>query len=339
MSKIQEKIFQKQHLSQQEAFEIFNQFIKGEKDPISITATLIALKMKGEQPEEVAGAASALRNNASYFSRPDYSCADSCGTGGSGKHTLNISTLVSFIAAEKGLKMVKHGNRSISSKCGSADVLEQLGVNIEMSTEVARRCLDEIGVTFLFAPLYHRGVKHVMPIRNALKTRTIFNLLGPLINPSAPDYQLMGVYSPEYCYAAAESLRLSGCKAAMVVHSCGCDEITLEGKTHVAELVDGKIIEYDLLPSDFGLPEASLDSLVGGSPEENAKAFTGLLQGKSSAEIVNTVAANSGALFYLSGHSKSLKQGVEEAKEIILNGSAYKKLLALSELSQSGVAL
>lgn len=336
MQILQEKLFQKQHLSQQEAFDAFSQFVSGQQDTISITAFLVALKMKGEQPQEVAGAAQALRANANQFSLPAYPTADSCGTGGSGKHTLNISTLVSIIASVKGMKMVKHGNRSISSKCGSADVLEQLGVKIDMSPEVARHCLDQIGVTFLFAPLYHTGVKHVMPVRNGLKTRTIFNLLGPLINPANPEFQLMGVYAPEYCFAAAESLRLSGCQSAMIVHSCGCDEITLAGPTHVAELKDGKITEYDLSPADFGLSEVPLEALFGGKPEENAAAFVRVLKGEETEQVINTVAANAGALFYLSQQSPSLKQGVQDAIQIIRSGEAYNQLISLAELSQSG---
>lgn len=334
MHQLQEKLYRGEDLSQQEAFSSFGQFIKGTVDPISITAFLVALKIKGEKPEEVAGAAQALREEANPFSQPEYDTADSCGTGGSGKHTLNISTLVAFVASVAGLQMVKHGNRSISSQCGSADVLEKLGVNIEMSPQVARNCLDKIGVTFLFAPLYHSGVKHVMPIRNTLKTRTIFNLLGPLINPANPQNQLMGVYAEEHCFTAAESLRLSGCKNAMVVYSCGCDEITLAGKTHVAHLKNGKIKEYDLVAEDFGLPEVALEELVGGAPAENAAAFVSLLQGKSSNAITNIIAANAGALFFLSGITNSLKLGVKTAKEIIVSGKAYTKLIDLIELSQ-----
>lgn len=328
------KIFQQHDLSKDEALSLFTQFVKGESDPIQMTAFLVGLKMKGEKPPEVAGAAQALRNNASPFNKPDYPTADSCGTGGSGQHTLNISTLVAFVAAAKGLKMVKHGNRSVSSKCGSADVLEQLGVKIDMSPDTAKHCLDETGVTFLFAPLYHSGVKHVMPVRNALKTRTIFNLLGPLINPANPEFQLMGVYAPEYCFAAAESLRLSGCQAAMVVHSCGCDEITLAGKTHVAELKNGEIKEYDLSPEDFGLTHIPLKALAGGTAAENAVQFKAVLQGKASDNVINIVAANAGTLFYLSGFSESLKQGVSEAISLIKSGQAYSKLVDMAKTSQ-----
>lgn len=335
MQKLQEKLYRGEDLSSQESFDAFGQIVKGQQDPINISAFLVSLKIKGEKPHEVAGAARALRTEANLFSKPDYKTADSCGTGGSGKHTLNISTLVAFIGSIAGLKMIKHGNRSISSQCGSADVLEYLGIKIDMSSTVARKCLDTIGITFLFAPMYHSGVRHVTPVRNALKTRTIFNLLGPLINPASPESQLMGVYSQEQCYSAAESLRLSGCQNAMVVHSCGCDEITLAGKTHVAHLRDGKITEYDLMPEDFGLADVSLNVLVGGTPEENARQFVELLQGKSAKGIVDIVAANAGALIYLTGLVDNLKQGVIEAKKIINSGQAYNKLLDLVEISQS----
>ena len=334
MKNIQEKLFAHQDLTFEESAMVFNQLIKSEQDPATIAALLVSLKMKGEAPTEVAGAANALRSQANLFVRPDYPTADCCGTGGSGKQTLNISTLVAFIAAVKGLKIVKHGNRSISSRCGSADVLQQLGVKIDMSAAVARHCLDEVGVTFLFAPLYHPGVRHVMPVRNQLATRTIFNLLGPLINPANPEYQLMGVYAPEYCFAAAESLRLSGCKAAMVVHSEGCDEITLAGKTHVAELKNGEIVEYQLSPADFSLKNAPLKVLVGGSAKDNAKAFVSVLKGEAESAIIDTVAANAGALFYLSEASPSIQQGVLDARAIIESGKGFDKLLALAEISQ-----
>ncbi|MGX5201469.1 anthranilate phosphoribosyltransferase [Aliikangiella sp. IMCC44632] len=336
MQNIHQKLFEKSALSQEESCQIFSQFVTGQQNPVMISAILTALKLKGESPQEVAGAAQALQQNASLFSKPDYPTADSCGTGGSGKHTLNISTLVAFIAAEKGLKMVKHGNRSISSQCGSADVLEALGVNISMPPQVARACLDKVGVTFLFAPLYHPGVKHVMPVRNQLKTRTIFNLLGPLINPAKPEFQLMGVYSAEYCYAAAESLRLSGCQSAMVVHSMGCDEITLAGNTYVAHLNEGKISEYQLSADDFGLPSVPLEALFGGSPTENAQTFVEVLKGTAKTPVLQTVAANAGALFYLSGHASTLKQGVNDALQIMQSGRAFDLLLAFAELSQTG---
>jgi anthranilate phosphoribosyltransferase len=335
MQALMEKLYQQTDLNQAEVFEQFSQVIQGKMSDIDLTALLVALKIKGEKPQEVAGAAQALRQEATPFTKPEYITADSCGTGGSGKHTLNISTLVAFIAAVAGLKMVKHGNRSISSQCGSADVLERVGVKIDMSPQLAKQCLDELDVTFLFAPQYHTGVKHVMPVRNALKTRTIFNLLGPLINPAQPEIQLMGVYSPEHCYTAAESLRLSGCKRAMVVHSCGCDEITLAGKTHVAQLKDNKITLLELSPEDFGLNTVPLDAMIGRSPQQNTEEFCQLLQGQSSGAIIDIVAANAGALLYLAEISDTLIAGVKKAKTIISSGDAYHKLLALKALSQS----
>ena len=332
-----EKLYQQQNLSQAECFEVFNQFFCGETDPALISAVLVALKIKGETAQEIAGAAQALAKNADFFDKPDYSTVDSCGTGGSGKHVINISTLVALLAASAGIKITKHGNRSVSSQCGSADVLEQLGVNINMDAGIARRCLDECGVTFLFAPNYHSGIRHVMPVRSALKTRTIFNRLGPLINPARPNIQLMGVYASEHCLAAAETLKLSGCQSAMVVHSCGCDEITLAGKTQVAELRNGNISEYELSPEDFGLGRYPLESLVGGNSETNAQHFIEVLQGKSTPAITETVAANAGALFYISGHSDSIKSGVKEALSIIQSGKAIETLQKLVAVSQMNV--
>lgn len=329
------KLLEQKDLSQQETFLLFNDFIKGEVDPILISAYLTALKIKGETPQEISGAAAALRKNASYFERPEYAIADSCGTGGSGKHTVNISTLVSLIAAVKGLKMVKHGNRSVSSQCGSADVLEKSGVKINMPPSIARQCLDQIGVTFLFAPFYHQGVKHVMPVRNQLRTRTIFNLLGPLINPANPDYQLMGIYAPEYGYAAAQSLKLSGCKSAMIVHSCGCDEITLAGETYVAHLKDEEINEYILTPTDFGFKQLPFEILAGGNADRNAIIFSDVLSGKANPGILQTVAANAAALFYLSGNSKDLKTAAQEAMSIMQTGQATEKLEQLKIASHA----
>ncbi len=290
--------------------------------------------MKHESPQEVAGAAQALRQQMLAFNKPDYKIADSCGTGGSGKHTLNISTLVSIIGAAGGLKMVKHGNRSISSQCGSADVLENLNVDISMSPQVARKCLDETGVTFLFAPQYHPSVKNVMPVRNALKTRTIFNLLGPLINPAKPEFQLMGVYDKSYCQAAAESLKLSGCESAMIVHSEGCDEITLAGTTYASFLKNNTIQSLQLTPEDFGLKQVPLSSLLGGTPQENTQAFINVLKGQASTEIIDVVSANAGALFYITEKAKDLKSGVNLAKEIIYSQKAMQTLNHFAEVSQ-----
>ncbi len=330
MNQLQQKLFEKQHLSQQESKQIFDLLIKGKLSEVEMTSLLVSLKMKGEQPAEIAGAAQALRENAINFAATDYPTADSCGTGGSGMNTVNISTMVAFVLAEMGLPMVKHGNRSISSKCGSADVLESLGVKIDMSADLAKDCLDATQFCFLFAPLYHPGVGNVMPIRNQLKTRTIFNSLGPLINPAAPEYQLMGTYSAALCQPAAESLRLSGCTRAMIVHSNGYDEITLHSPTHVVELKNNEIKSDQLDASHFGLPQCPEADIAGSTPDVNAQIFLDVLKGNIHCDklvsISNTVAANSAALLKVAGMQEDLIAGTKAALKIIHSGAAYSRL-------------
>lgn len=330
MNKIQHKLFEGKDLTQSESTEIFSQLITGQLSDVEMTSLLVCLKLKKEQPEEIAGAAMALRENAIKLPSTQYQTADSCGTGGSGMNTVNISTMVAFVLAEIGLPMVKHGNRSISSKCGSADVLEQLGVSIDMNEVDAKNCLDNTNFCFLFAPYYHPGVGNVMPIRKQLKTRTIFNLLGPLINPASPEFQLMGVYSPELCLPAAKTLQLAGCKAAMVVHSQGYDEITLHSPTTVVELEAGKLNSYTIDHNDFGLPKCNETDIAGNSPKENSEFFVNLLKGNLTTSkleaIANTVAANAGALLKVSGLSKTLIEGTQQALAVINSGKAYDRL-------------
>ena len=306
---------------------------------IDINILLISLKIKGEQPQEIAGAALALRKHAQTFPITNYQTADSCGTGGSGMNTVNISTMVAFVLAECGLPMVKHGNRSISSKCGSADVLEQVGFKIDLTAEQSKQCLDQFNFCFLFAPHYHHGVKHVMPVRQQLETRTIFNLLGPLINPAQPELQLMGVYAPDLCLPAAETLKLAGCKSTMVVHSAGYDEITLHSETKVVELKENEITSYTLTHTDFGLPSCYKEDITGNDPKINAEILLDILSGKLDTKkkvaIANTVAANAGALLKLSKKTDSFKTGAQEALEVIQSGKAAERLKQLALLSQS----
>lgn len=343
MSESQQKLFDKQDLSQQESKQLFDQLITGKLSDVEMTSLLVSLKMKGEQPAEIAGAAQALRENAVAFADSDYPTADSCGTGGSGMNTVNISTMVAFVLAEMGLHMVKHGNRSISSKCGSADVLESLGVTIDMPADEAKRCLDATRFCFLFAPLYHPGVGNVMPIRNQLKTRTIFNSLGPLINPAAPEYQLMGTYSEALCLPAAESLKLSGCRNAMIVHSNGYDEITLHSPTKVVELNGYKIDSYQLEASDFGLTQCLEADIAGSTPEVNAQIFTDVLRGnihtKKLISISNTVAANSAALLKVAGMQTDLIEATQAALAVIKSGAAFTRLNKVVEFCQQAKGL
>ncbi len=236
-----EKLYQAETLSQQESHQLFSAVVRGEVKPEQLAAALVSMKVRGEQPQEIAGAATALLENAAPFPRPDYLFADIVGTGGDGSNSINISTASAFVAAACGLKVAKHGNRSVSSKSGSSDLLAAFGINLDMNADKSRAALDELGVCFLFAPKYHTGFRHAMPVRQQLKTRTLFNVLGPLINPAHPPLALIGVYSPELVLPIAETLRVLGYQRAAVVHSGGMDEVSLHAPTVVAELHNGKL--------------------------------------------------------------------------------------------------
>lgn len=320
-------------LSEQQSRDFFAKVVNGEIDAIILSAVLTALKIKGEVPSEISGAAAALRDNCLPFPEFDGNCADNCGTGGDGSNTFNISTTASIVAAACGLPIVKHGNRSVSSKSGSADMLEHFGVNLQMSPEQAKRCLDETNLTFLFAPHYHSGIKHAMPVRKTLHTRTLFNILGPLVNPAKPPIQLLGVYRPELCRPMAQALQLLGTKRAMVVHGSGMDEIALHGSTLVVELKDGELNEYNLNPSDFGVSSCQVEDLVGGEPEFNAKITESLLSGKGSMAQQAAIAVNVSALLVLFDKAVDFRQGTDIALEMMASGKAMETFKRFAELS------
>ncbi len=328
-----ERIYQGEHLTVDESRSIFGQLVRGELDPIEIAALLVSLKTKGEQPAEIAGAARALLDAAAPFPRPEYGYADSCGTGGSGQNAINISTAVAFVAAAMGIPIVKHGNRSVSSKCGSADVLESLGVRIEQPADLSRKCLDEVGVCFLFAPQYHQGVRFAMPVRQMLGTRTILNLLGPLINPSAPPWQMMGVYDPRLCQPLAETLTLLGCESGMVVHGSGLDEVALHGPTTAAVVKNGKCEMIEITPEDGGCERYAIADLAGGAPDENAAALEAILKGQAPPAHTAAVSLNAGALAWVCGHAETLRDGVEAAKDVMGKGAPFETLQRLIEVS------
>lgn len=334
VSDILEKLYNSQVLSTAEAEQVFTAVIQGEMDPIILSSVLIALKMRGEQPDEIAGAAQALLAAATPFPAVDYLCADSCGTGGDNMHTINISTTSAFVAAACGLKMVKHGNRSVSSKAGSSDLLEAFGIQLTLTPEQAKTCLDELGICFLFAPQYHAGIRHAMPVRQTLKTRTIFNLLGPLLNPARPQVQLMGVYDETLVRPIAETMSKLGVKRAMVVHGCGLDEIALHGETKVAELNQGNIREYTLSPADFGVAQYDVAELRGGDAAENKLIIEQLLSGCGTEAQKAAVAINVSALLVIAGIAENYKQGVELAMTAIDNGSALALIHQLAAKSQ-----
>ncbi len=306
--------------------QLFSSVMQGELSEIELTAALIALKIKGETPSEIAGAAAAMRKHAVSFNSPFDITADSCGTGGDGSNTINVSTTAAIVAAACDIKMVKHGNKSISSNSGSADLLVALGININMPVDVAELCLTDTNFTFMFAPDYHKGVKHAMPVRSQLKTRTLFNILGPLANPAAPKVQLLGVYAPSLCMPMAETLKMLGTQRAMIVHGSGTDEIALHGDTKVVELNNGIISEYNLKPADFGLEEFPLADIAGHGPEYNAKATIAILEGKGTKAHNAAIIVNVAALLYLTGKANSFIQGAQQVSELLLSGKAKEKL-------------
>ncbi|WP_087019805.1 anthranilate phosphoribosyltransferase [Thaumasiovibrio subtropicus] len=317
-----EKLYRQETLTEEESQTLFDAIIKGEVDPIFLSAVLTALKIKGEAPAEIAGAAKALLANANPFPSPDYDFADIVGTGGDGANTINISTTAAFVAAACGLKVAKHGNRGVSSKSGSSDLLDKFGIDLAMPAETAREALDELGVCFLFAPQYHGGVRHAMPVRQTLKTRTIFNVLGPLINPARPNIELMGVYAEELVRPIAETMAAMGMKRAAVVHGSGLDEVAIHGETLVAEIIDGEIKEYRLSPQDFGVDTYPLEAIKGGEPEENREIITHILTGKGTDAQQGAVAVNVALLMRLFGH-EDLKANTQKALDVMASGTAY----------------
>ncbi|MBE2896617.1 anthranilate phosphoribosyltransferase [Pasteurellaceae bacterium HPA106] len=333
MQTILEQLYSGERLSQDQSEQLFNAIVNGELAPEQLAAALIAMRVRGESYDEIAGAVKALQNAALPFPRPDYPFADIVGTGGDGANTINISTASAIVGAHLGAKIAKHGNRSVSSKSGSSDVLTALGININMHPKQARIALDDIGLCFLFAQQYHTGFKHAMPVRNALKTRTIFNILGPLINPAKPSRQLLGVYTPALIERYAQTALLMGHEHTIVVHGCGLDEVALHGETQVAEVKNGKIDYFTLSPSDFGLTTQPLDTLRGGLPNENAHMLTALLQGKGSIYHANAVAANTALLLRLFGHD-DLKATTTRVLETIVSGNAYRTLQQLQAVAQ-----
>ena len=324
-----EQLYSGKTLNKEESAVIFNAIMQGELNNEQIAAMLIALKVRGATIDELSGAVSASLNNAKSFPRPDYPFADIVGTGGDGQNTINISTASAIVAASMGAKVAKHGNRSVSSKSGASDVLTALGVNVNVTPEQARQALDDIGVCFLFAQQYHSGFKHVAPVRAALKTRTLFNILGPLINPARPTYHLLGVYASELVKTYAETAVALGHQHTFVVHGAGLDEVAVHGETQVAEIKNGKIDYFTLTPEDFGLKTQSLESLRGGEPQENAQYLTALLQGQGKAEHTNAVAANVALLLKLFGHD-DLKQNVQNVLAHLVSGKAFETLQNLT---------
>lgn len=330
MQHILEKLCAREHLSLAEAELVFAAIVQGHVDPIVMSALLVALRAKGETADELAGAARALLAAAHPFPKPDYETIDCCGTGGDGLGTLNVSTAVAFVLAAAGVPVVKHGNRSVSSRSGSSDVLKALGISTDISAERARELLDKHHLCFLHAPLYHPGVRHAMPVRQTLKIRTLFNLLGPIINPAQPAVRLMGVYDATLLSRVAETLRTIGVKRAWVVNG-GIDELALHQTTLVAELKSDEVRLQSIDAQQVRLPLRSLDELRGGEPAYNAQMMTEVLAGKGMPAFADAIALNAGAGLVLMKREKSLSSGVATAHAILRDGAAASVLQALQE--------
>ena len=323
------ELFDNKTLTREQATTLFGAIVKGELSGEQLAGVLIALKLRGETVDEISGAVTALQQAAEPFPTPDYSFADIVGTGGDGANTINISTTSAIVGASLGLKIAKHGNRSVSSKTGASDLLTTLGVDISMSTESARKALDEIGLCFIFAQKYHLGFKHAVPVRQALKTRTIFNILGPLINPAKPKHQLLGVYSPELIEVYAKTVAQLGHEHTIIVHGSGLDEVAIHGATEVAEVRNGEIERYTLTPQDFGFQVKPLETLRGGEPTENAQMITALLQGKGKTEHNQAVAMNTALLLKLFGQ-EDIKQNAQRVLDVIAQGKPFETLQKLT---------
>jgi anthranilate phosphoribosyltransferase len=321
-----ERLYGGHSLSEAAAEGLFAQLVAGELSEPDIAAMLISLRLKGETAAELIGAARALRAADAPFERPDYLFADSCGTGGDGSGSINVSTAAAFVAVACGLPVAKHGNRSVTSRCGSADVLEQLGAKLDVSAEVSRRALDETGFCFLFAPRYHPGLRHAGPVRRALKVRTIMNLLGPCVNPGEPKVQLLGVADPKLLEPVAQTLASLGVERALVVHGDGLDEIALHGGTQAVRVSNGSLETLTITPEDAGLKRSPVSALKGGGPEENAERFRALLMGYAPAAEAEVVALNAGALLMTAGKAADLRQGTAMALDAIRSGAAHARL-------------
>jgi anthranilate phosphoribosyltransferase len=328
------RLYTGESLTEAEAEALFAELVEGRLPEPAIAAMLVALRLKGESAAELTGAARALRAADADFPRPDYLFADSCGTGGDGSASINVSTAVAFTAAAAGLPVAKHGNRSVTSRCGSADVLEQLGARLDVSAETSRRALDETGICFLFAPLYHPGLRHAGPVRRMLKVRTIMNMIGPCVNPAEPQVQLLGVADPALLEPVAATLAALGVGRALVVHGSGLDEIALHGETEAIRVRDGALEPLTIRPEDAGLERRPVQVLRGGGPEENAERLKALLMGYGLAAETEVVALNTGALLLTAGLAADLRDGVAIAMQALASGEAYRRLKLFVEASR-----
>jgi anthranilate phosphoribosyltransferase len=331
-----EKLQRRQDLTTEEAAGAMDAIMEGRAQPAQIAGLLVGLSMKGERPAEIVGLAQTMRSRATRLSRNYAPVFDTCGTGGDRAHTFNVSTVAALVLAACGVRVAKHGNRSVSSKCGSADLFEALGVHISADADTVERCLDKAGIAFLFAPTFHPSMRHAGPTRKELGVRTAFNLLGPLTNPAGASRQLVGVPRPELTELVARSLALLGSERAWVVHGAdGLDEISTTGYTKVSECRGGAVNTFYVHPADFGVRKASPDELRGGDAAANAEIARAILAGESGAPR-DIVLLNAAASLLIAGRAASIAEGVRTAAEALDSGAAARVLAQLVQVSTAG---
>lgn len=330
------KIVERNNLNEMEMSEMITDILSGNCTDAQIGAFMTALASKGETFEELAGAAKAMRRKAKRIQTSSSIVVDTCGTGGDGAKTFNISTTTAVVLAGCGVTVAKHGNRSMTSQCGSADLLEALGVNLDTPAEVVEEAIQEIGIGFMFAPHYHSAMRYAAAARKEVGIRSIFNMLGPLTNPAGANYQLLGVYAPELTEMFAEALKLLGARRAFVVHGHdGLDEISVCASTRISELNDGMIRTYDIMPEQYFGERADSIDVVGGNPEHNAEITRSILQGEMGPKR-NVILLNTAAALVVAGKANDIREGISLAETAIDTGAAMNKLEALIDFTQNG---
>lgn len=336
IKEVVQKLIDKKDLSLEEAESVMNEIMSGQATDAQIAGFLIALRLKGETIDEITACAKVMREKASRIKPKNHDkLVDVVGTGGDKSGTFNISTAAAFVVAGCGVPVAKHGNKGVSSKCGSADVLTALGVNIMLEPKQVEECISEVGIGYMFAPKFHGAMKYAIGPRKELAVRTVFNILGPLTNPAEAPYELMGVFDEKLVEPLAEVLGKLGCEHAVVVHGDGLDEITLTGVTKVAEYKDGHVRTYDMKPTDFGIKIADLDDIKGGTPEENKEIIMNILKGKEKGAKRDVVVLNTAVALFTAEKVDDIKDGIKLAEESIDSGKALEKLNKLVEFTNA----
>ncbi|NPA62661.1 MAG: anthranilate phosphoribosyltransferase [Methanococci archaeon] len=329
------KIVEFKDLDKKEAEEVMEEIMSGYAKPTQIASLLTALRMKGETIDEITAFAEIMRKHSIKIHPNVPKLLDTCGTGGDNLNTFNISTATAFVVSTY-VPVAKHGNKAVSSKSGSADVLEALGVNLNVPMEKIKRSIEELGIGFLFAPQFHPAMKYATPVRRDLGIRTVFNVLGPLTNPANANYQLMGVYDEKLTEKLANVLKNLGLKGALVVHGSGMDEITTIGKTKISEMKNGEIKTYYIDPEDFGIKKAKLEEIKGGDAEENAKIIREIFEGEEVGAKRDIVVLNAAFALYIADETKNVEEGIKLAEKSIDSGKALKKLEDLIDFYREG---